>query len=452
MTGRRRLACTLPLAVLVTMGAAHAQGPCSAPDVKAYLGGLRWPRAGPTSQPPRAWEECQAASSQHQALVMRAFAELRTKAAGAQPGASERTLLSGGDGRITPDLLNGWRSNLGAPSAPGSFDNPHYQSLLGSLALMVLDRSRGLERLEVAPVRRLQEALRQKPAWPAIEAGLAAFRHVRLWGPAPSGELALGDLGVMAREISETQLGAPEAQQPLGSIRKERENDVYWRRIAPPIDKIRKLPVETRVAWSAAPPSGCASALCQALQQCGRKNTPAAWGSLQERFRKDLAAERQALPRVRESLGGAHDLGPLAALLERAAEVGERLLAAPAYALEARTVEQGVKDLSAAAARLRRLEEGPAAYRQALLALVEGDPGEARRIVGGSAAWKRAPRLAAAYVAAAYLASGQEGARAACAEGAPCAQPETAAGLRRIDRILGLPQSPLAGIEDAGTP
>ena len=148
---------------------ARSQGPCEAPAVKDYIDGLVWPRTGASGGPPPPWSICvqysKAIPPRAKADILDVYTSLRAKPG----GRAETMLFQGTSPHVTRELLEGWRVTLHTPTDPAKmYSDPYYRTLLGALALVVLDRSDGLEDLGLTPIRELRESLREGPDWRGV--------------------------------------------------------------------------------------------------------------------------------------------------------------------------------------------------------------------------------------------------------------------------------------------
>jgi hypothetical protein len=444
------LACALwMLLALGVGGEARAQGACDSQEVKGYVASVRWPRPAQPPRPPKAWTACiDSLPDGLRKSVLRNAELLRSESdlLRANPTSAEAWLLKGSDRqKITPDLIDGWRAQL-APPSDERFRSVYYQSFLGALALTVLDRSRGLERLGVAPVAKLQDALRGAPDWPRVEDTLKSFRHIRLWGGGDPRDPTLTEMRDIGLKVTPEMLAATPGRAAVEQIRSRPLDNVYAPRVAGAIRGIPAAQVDDttapRPAWAAKAPGGCASDLCKAVERCASERTPEAWTALQGRFAGDLRAVRGELGKIRVDLP-AIPRDPLEGRIEIAQRAGDRLVSSKGYDIPGSDVERAVGLLNDLSATIRRLQ-GPAAYSRALRHLLGGDAPRARKSIEAVKSWTKEPRLAAAYVAAAYAEGGPEGARDVCTRNAlACDGSSLAPSLAEVEGILGIGQGTL---------
>jgi hypothetical protein len=421
-------ACALLAAVLWSTyaPAARAQGACDSPAVKDYIadfGGSRTP-------PPAAWRACVDSLGpdplkDYKEPVLQSFAALRARTGEARdPVDAEKQLFQGGDRMaITQSVLEGWRENLCTQRPAQRFDCTFYRALLGSLTWIVIDRSGRLQEACVAPVVRLQTALRGGPNWPAVESALLAFKDISLW-PSP------GRKGVTLSGLRDkaSGLSAVDLQGACPEIRNLAMDSGYW----PGISDRLKPRFVVRV------PPDCALGVCQAVREWSGTPTPEVWGRVRQGFQADLAATRHRLDAPRQALP---DVTAWSVVETRLAGLGvlvDSLSGAkdPNGRDMVPQVEKGLADLGYLSKLTNSLED-LVAYRKALRSLLGGDAAQARAAVRERRNWSQAPHLVAAYVAAGYWEKGPAGKSAACKEGGlHCSDPDVEAELARIAGIL----------------
>jgi hypothetical protein len=380
---------------------------------------------------------------------MEAHVRLRSAPAIPGTGRDEAWLLKGSQppNTVTREVLNGWRALLHGPATPERFQDPHYQALLGALALMVLDAGKGLEVLRIPYVLRLKGALEGSVRWETIEAALDEFRYVPLWSGQGGAGPSLTALQSRVAGLDPAVYATDCARTIVAEIARGGRPDVYWKRIEPRIADLRRCeppvrPPPPSVARVPLPP-GCMSRACRALERWNGSGETARWTEAREAFRDAISDAERRLAALARGLPGGVDWSPARAAVEAAREAAAGLNRPPDGIGAARFggVVAGLEDL---AGRLSGLES-IAAYRRALLNLAAGNPGLARNDIEATGPdWKRRPELVAAYLAAAYWESGGDGVERVCREGnLDCGRDSVGEEARRVERLLGLPDGAL---------
>jgi hypothetical protein len=377
--------------------------------------------------------------------VLEAYARLRAAPAVPGTGRDEAWLLKGSQpaNTVTREVLNGWRANLYGPAAPERFRNPHYQALLGALALMVLDAGRGLEVLKIPPVGRLQAALQGPVKWDAVEAALDEFRYVPLWSGQGATGPSLAALQGQVAGLDPAVHATPCARAIVAEVARGGRPDVYWKRIEPRMRDLARCAAEVRpqspVVVARVPlPAGCASRACRALDGWNRSGEAARWAEAREALRAAVSEAETRLGALVGDLPDAIDWGRARAAVGAAREAAARLDRPPDDSA-ARKLGDALGGLEDLAGRLPGLE-AVAAYRKALRHLVAGDPRLARRqIESAGPDWRTRPELVAAYLAAEYWEGGGEAVQRVCrAERLACEADRVGREARRVERLLGL--------------
>ncbi len=439
-----------------SIAAPPGKDPCESPETRGYIASLRWPKPAQPEKPSASWQAClgslQADSvGRYRASILKAFAALRSRRAAPPipgPADPDDTLLRGSESHtLTRDMLPNWRGNLDAP-VPTRLGNVYYQALLGALALTILERSSGLERVEVLPVRDLQSAAKGPPDWERIEKTLPAFEHGPLWKTPGAAAGSLTELRDQA-----TGADVERGREVVKQIAMERSSSVYWVRVAKLIGGLppQSAPGRVTQALYHAPP-GCRSSLCLALGRCDPAGDPASWTALQKEYDAEVKRLDREDAAIRKSLPDAVDWSSLDRRLEDARTFSQSVQRASAGGLPAPAVERAVGNATEISGRLEALRRA-VVYRDALTSLLQGDARQAKQQVLKVADWKGQARLAATFVAASFWETGPRGASQACAEmRLPCASRDVRQEIARVAGILGLDPQKLQADHRGGGP